>query len=112
MPSLQEEFGVQVKHHRKRRGLTQQELAERAKLSLEMIGRIERGTAAPSLESIEVLSDVLGVPARDLFGAGPYAAGKRSGKLGAIVAKLAVLKPDDLQWIDELLNVATKRLGK
>lgn len=111
MASLREEFGRLVRHHRLRVGITQLELAERADLSLEMIGRIERGEVGTSLESIEKLSAALGTPAREFFGAGPYAASKRPGKLGAIVAKLAPLKPDELDWIARLLDVALRRVG-
>ena len=109
--SLRDEFGRLVRHHRLRAKLTQLELAERADLSLEMVGRIERGEVGTSLESIEKLSAALDTPAREFFGAGAYAVGKRPGKLGAIVAKLAPLKPDELDWIARLLDVALRRVG-
>ena len=78
-----------------------------------MIGRIERGEVGASFDSISSLAEALNVPARDLFGAGPHTAGKkRPGKLGVVVGKLADLKPDELNWIDELLDVAIRRLGR
>lgn len=113
MPSLIEEFGRLVRHHRRQAHLTQEQLAERVGLSIEMIGRIERGEVGASFDSISKLAEVLNVPVRDLFGAGSYSAGKRrSGKLGTVVGKLVDLKPDELTWIDELLDVAIKRLGR
>lgn len=109
--SLREEFGRLVRHHRLRVKITQLELAERAELSLEMVGRIERGEVGASLESIEKLSAALDTPAREFFGAGSYAASKRPGKLGVIVAKLSTLKPDELDWVTKLLDVALRRVG-
>ena len=69
MKGLKQIFGSQVRFWRKERGWTQAELADRVDLSADMVGRIERGSAGPSIESIEKLAVVLDVQPALLFGA-------------------------------------------
>lgn len=64
---ITEIFGRQVKHFRKERRLSQEELAERCGLHSTYIGQIERGEKNVSLESIQKLSRGLGVPISKLF---------------------------------------------
>ncbi len=66
---LIQKFAVNVRQYRRVGGLTQAQLAEALGLSVEMVGKIERGTSSPSFETIEKLSDVLKVPTAVLFGA-------------------------------------------
>jgi transcriptional regulator with XRE-family HTH domain len=47
--------------------LTQEALAERADLGVNIIGRLERAIIAPGLVTILKLSVALGVPARELL---------------------------------------------
>ena len=47
--------------------LTQEELAERADLGVNIVGRLERAVIAPGLVSILKLSVALGVPAKELL---------------------------------------------
>ena len=60
--TLKETIGANLRHYRKSEGLTQAELAERADLSTDMIGKIERGLTGPSYESLEVLAQILNIP--------------------------------------------------
>ncbi len=60
-------FGERIRALRKRNGLTQDELAERADLSVNAVGQIERGKFAPSLITLEGLSKALGVSLCELF---------------------------------------------
>ncbi len=59
--SLKQIFGENLRIIRKRRGLTQYELAEKVNLSVEFIGLLERGKNAPSFSTIENLSKALDV---------------------------------------------------
>jgi len=68
--SLSQIFGSNLRHHRKAKSLTQTELAEAVGVSMEMISKVERGIAAPSFQTIEKLSDTLGVPEVVFFGIG------------------------------------------
>jgi transcriptional regulator with XRE-family HTH domain len=67
--------GSNIRAARKATGLSQFQLAERSGLSADFIGKVERGTTSPSLESLKAIADALHLPLRDLFegepGAGP-----------------------------------------
>ena len=52
---------------RKHRKLTQLQLAERAGLSLKHLGEIERGRGNPTLDSLQHLSEALGITLSELF---------------------------------------------
>lgn len=55
------QFGLRVRHHRERLGLTQEELAARSDLHRTYVGGIERGERNPTLLIIGRFADSLGV---------------------------------------------------
>lgn len=55
-------IGEQIRTARVHAGLSQQTVAERAGISLDNYGRIERGQASPTLDTLFGISDALGVP--------------------------------------------------
>lgn len=57
--SERSELGDRLRKRRKSRGLTMQDVADRAGLSIGFISQIERGLAAPSLSSLVALARVL-----------------------------------------------------
>lgn len=59
--------GVNIRAARKAKGLTQFQLAEQSGLSVDFVGKVERGTTSPSIESLKHIADALSVPLRDLF---------------------------------------------
>ena len=65
--SLRRTFGEHVRSLRRERGLTQEVLAERSGLSVEAVGRIERGAFSPTLDTIEKLSRGLEAGFDELF---------------------------------------------
>ncbi len=110
MASLSQQVGVIVRHFRKEKGWTQHQLASKADLSVEMINRIERGRVVPSLRTLEGLALLFGVPVRDLFGIGGYAAQTgRNDALVRLVERVSGLDGEDLNWVDELVRVALAR---
>jgi transcriptional regulator with XRE-family HTH domain len=66
--SLRKSFGEQVRRLRTRRGLTQQQLAERSGLHETHISRIERGQREPRVTTIYWISRGLSVEPAELFG--------------------------------------------
>ena len=52
---------------RRKRGVTQEELAHRADLDYSYINQIENGRRNPSLDAIDRIARALGVPVRDLI---------------------------------------------
>ena len=64
---VRHDFGARIRVLRRERGLTQEALAQRSSLSVEAVGRIERGAFSPTLETIHKLASGLGVPFQELF---------------------------------------------
>jgi transcriptional regulator with XRE-family HTH domain len=67
MSNLKISFGRRVRTLRKRRGMTQEQLAEAADISVDFLSLMERGVNAPSFATLERLADALGVPVKELF---------------------------------------------
>lgn len=61
------EFGKAVRSLRLARGLTQEELAEKANLHVNSISFVERGMTPPALDTICAIADALAVKASDLI---------------------------------------------
>lgn len=101
MASLEEQVGALVRHHRKRRGLTQAQLAERIDRQTGAVTRIETGEAAPSFDTLNKLAEVLEVDVRDFFGLGEFATKEgRDDPLVRLVERVSPLDVAQLDWID------------
>jgi transcriptional regulator with XRE-family HTH domain len=61
------ELGRRVAAYRRRAGLTQEQLAERLRVTPETVSRFERGVIAPSFERLEMLAAEFRIGLRDLF---------------------------------------------
>ncbi len=107
--TLKEIFGSNLRHYRKARRVTQAQLAEQADLSTEMIGRIERGTTAPSFETIERLTKALEIPEAVLFSPAMLTvpAGERGQLLQKINNQLSRLNESDLARASKLIEALT-----
>ena len=60
-------FGDRVRQLREQRGLTQDQLAERATLERKTVNRVETAQVAADLDSVFLIADALRVPAAALF---------------------------------------------
>ena len=58
---------LKLKVLREQRGMTQGELAAKAKLSREYVLRLEAARQDPTLSTLEALAKALGVPVRELL---------------------------------------------
>lgn len=67
MRTTRQLLGARIKELRKRRGMTQDQLAERVDLAPRYISLIEVGRSSPSLETIENIARVLEVELKVLF---------------------------------------------
>lgn len=67
MKTTRELLGARIKELRKRKGLTQEQLAEKVDLATRYISLIEVGRSSPSLETIENIASTLEVELQDLF---------------------------------------------
>ena len=61
-------LGDTIRDHRKRAGLSQETLAEKASLHPVYIGKIERGEQWISLHALLRVAKALGIRAKDLIG--------------------------------------------
>ena len=108
MVALKKRFGQLLAAQRKRRGLKQAELADKARLSVDMIAKLETGVSAPSFASIERLSEALGIDPAELFtyelGGRPY----ERRALTDLVAQISDLKDPELGWLGGVITAALK----
>jgi transcriptional regulator with XRE-family HTH domain len=65
--SLRKAFGRIVKQLRQAAGLSQEAFADRCGFARSYMSRIERGSANPSFDAVEVLATALNVPVATLF---------------------------------------------
>lgn len=77
MSPLRTALATNVRDARKEIGLTQVEMASRVRLSVDMYGRIERGTVLPDLEAFVAICRVLGGMSDRLLGLKPPRRKKR-----------------------------------
>ena len=66
-PDIRERFGFAVKARREELGLTQEDLAEKAKIHRTYLSDIERGSRNLSLINIEKLAAALSLSISELF---------------------------------------------
>lgn len=108
MGDLRKRFGLLVTAHRRRRGLTQEALAEAADLSTNMISKIEIGAAGARFPVIERLATVLEVDPAELFTTEIAAGAIRRKTFNDLAARLATLSEHDLLWVGNLLDAALR----
>ncbi len=65
--NMRQTLGRHIQKLRKEKGLTQEQLAERAGLALTSIAYIEAGYNFPAFETMYKISQVLGVKIKDLI---------------------------------------------
>jgi transcriptional regulator with XRE-family HTH domain len=66
MTTLNNQFGYVVRQSRESRGWSQEVLADRANLNRSYLGEVERGSAVPSLATIEKLARAFETSLADL----------------------------------------------
>ena len=108
MVDLRTRFGTLVAAHRKRRGMTQAQLAEAVDLSPTMITRIESGSSGTRFPAIERLSEALGIDPSELFVVESNRRARTRPALAEINAKLTGLSDGELMWVGDLLDVALR----
>jgi transcriptional regulator with XRE-family HTH domain len=67
MPGLKERFGRAVRELRLGLGVSQEKLAQQAKMSRNFIGSLERGESSLSLEAAERIAKALGTTLTELI---------------------------------------------
>jgi len=98
------DFGTKLVEVRRAKGLTQEEVAERCKITVRTIQRIESGVVQPRAFTIKIISDVLGI---DFFEASNTGYDTNSERLSSNLRK------PSFQWyLKDLFNLKTKTMKK
>lgn len=105
---LRKRFGSLVGAHRRRRGYTQQRLADLTAMSADMISRIETGGTGVTFPTIEKLARALQVDPAELFILDPSPGSDRRPAMIDLTARLAKLDDGDLRWAADLLEAALR----
>lgn len=107
-------FGLKVQALRRRRGLTQEALAEAIGKSVDTISNIERGAGSPRVETALDIANTLGVTLAELFDVEERADDRGREHRKAVEKIVALVGDQDeatLQALGELLRVALKLRG-
>lgn len=67
MATVIQKLGEKIRKFRKQKGLTQEKLAELAKIDYSYLNLIESGKRNPSIKRLHKIARVLGVPLKDLI---------------------------------------------
>ena len=100
--------GENIRKYRKTKKMTQETLAERAGLSVNYIGSIERGEKLPSLETFIVILNQLGVTADCILQ--DVVQANYELKMSLLNEKLSVLSPDQRATVEDVVDVLVRRL--
>ena len=104
--ALGRRVGQRIRAIRKRRRLTQADLAYLIDRSVEAISAVERGRSAPSLVTLVRLARALDIRPGDLFddAAGPDLSPVRAGIMAGITDRLRTMEDRNLHIADHLIK--------
>lgn len=101
-------IGTCLAAQRKKVGLTQGELAEKAGVDTETISRFERGATMPSLVTLQILASELDTTMAELIGeSSPIP----NDQAKTIAGWLAALKSEDRVFVMDILKKLCARMG-
>ena len=69
-------IGMRIKEIRRSKGLSQEQLAERADINSKYLSRMERGTENPTLDMFIKLANALGIEMWEMFDFGHFVSNK------------------------------------
>jgi len=107
MGKLRKLFGQRLRSIRLAKGLTQEELAEKAGLHATYIGIIERGKQGASLDTIEKLAVALGVKEEKFFSfiSRKYPIEEKEGLIINLENTLKKQKVEDIKKISQICKI-------
>lgn len=106
--------GVRIGAFRKRRGLTQAELAGRIGRTAESVSALERGRHTPSFETLQRLAAALDVPVREFFappGGGVAESPRQAALFSELLATARTLPPADLELAAGIVGLMARKRG-
>ena len=109
MDDLRATVGASLKRLRQGRGLTQAELAEAIGRSVDMVSRLERGDATPSLETLALLAGALAAHPAELLGGKSPKVSETSPETDRLLQRVATSSTGDIKWVLDLLDHMDRR---
>lgn len=109
---LKDRVALRIKTLRRRRGLTQEKLAERIGRTVDAVSNLERGKSLPSFETLEKLSGALETPLRDFFDldqSPARAAAKRVPLMTTLLDAASGLTEHDLEIAVQQIEALARR---
>jgi len=92
-----------VRELRKRLRLTQRQFAEMTGVSVDCIGKVERGVSAPSMQTLAKIALALRMPVGELIDARPAECGNSmEAAIEDLVGYLRGKCPEDIRFLHEL----------
>ncbi|MBX4884820.1 helix-turn-helix transcriptional regulator [Rhizobium bangladeshense] len=104
MAELEKRFGRMVAAHRRLLGMTQEALADKTGVSVDMISKIEIGATGARFPNIEKIAAALAIDPAELFTAERNFANLRNGIYGRLAADLATLSDEQLLKVDAVVK--------
>ena len=101
---LNQSVGQRLKAARNALGLTQEQLAEQVDRTKEAISNLERGHNLPTIETLDRICDVLGIPIRYVFG-DASGSSRRIECIAKIELILSHLSDNDLKTVADVIEV-------
>ena len=108
MNNLRSLVSEQLREFRELKGLQQTELARRAGVSREVVGKIERGETSPTLETLSRLCQVLRVPLAEFFT--PKSGNEEKDAVERLCNYLSTKKLEHIQFVEKLAKLAMEQL--
>lgn len=104
MGTIYRQVGRRVREIRKKMGLTQSTLGERAGITPDYLGRIERGHGAVTLETLSRIAAALSTPLRQLLDVEEIASASREEILKSIQSILRKKGTEELRKVYAVLE--------
>src|SRR5262245_11129329 len=101
-------LGQRVREERRRLGLTQEQLAERAGLSTNYIAHLERGSRGASLSTIESMCAIFDVPFASMFVAAAPGARAAAEDPKKLAARLKGMEPRARQLVYQVAETVAR----
>lgn len=112
MSNLPKVIGERIRHFRKEKGLSQEELADKANLHATYIGQLERGEKNATLESIEKVANALEISLEDLFRSIHPNPASQEYTLSQIITRLQTRTIEDQKTFLKLLDLLLEWKGQ
>jgi len=106
---LSEKLGARIRELRGRARLTQQQLADLTGKSPEAISNLERGKAIPSVATLQVFANRLGVSLKDMF---EFDRRARGDSASGLHAKLDLLTKGDRELVHDFVDMLLERRSR